>query len=258
MKTRSFKNGENIYPVLRLREKLSASETARRCGLPNTSYVGAEKGNDVKLEIVMRIAAYYGVSLHSLICGNVACAVAELGRMQPFDPDAMALRKGDSHLPEGKLCGLRYWRKKRCLSIRALSESASVAAMTIGSCERLGFSLCTHSSVLRRLAAALNVSVDELLTLRDESELQPGDRSSVPAKSRRGTNVLDNFRVSRNLTYRSMAGLLGISHQAVFCNCIRTPVQMKYVRRLCELEGLSTPEFLEKYKSSKVSRSFSA
>lgn len=241
---------ENVPVVLRQRSGLPAIKTAANCGLPYTSYIGLENGNDVILDIAMHMASHYGISLHSVICDDIERAISELGRMLPVDPKALALRRGEEKLPEGKISGLRYWRKKHGLSIAALAERAGVSVNEIGTCERHGFSIYTHASVFRRLAAALYVRVDELLALHDESELLLGERSSRRAESHRPTNVIDNYRVRNNLTLRAMGDLLGVSRQTVLNYCCAKQVNMRAVDTLCQREGLSKTSFFEKYRGS--------
>lgn len=91
-----------------------------------------------------------------------------------------------------------------------------------------------------------------------DCELRPGDRSSMRCRSLRETNLVDNYRVANNLTFRALAAQLGISYQGAYNNCLRSPVNMKYVRTLCEHEGLSLAEFLDKYRSSGLPRTRSA
>lgn len=124
--------------------------------------------------------------------------------------------------------------------------------------ERLGISLHTRKSTLLGLAHALHCTVDDMLELRGKAELRPGDRSSMCCRSLRETNIVDNYRVANNLSFRALAALLGLSYQGAYNNCLRSPASMKYVRILCAHEGLSLADFLDKYRSSGLPRTRSA
>ncbi len=64
---------------------------------------------------------------------------------------------------------LRYWRKRRGLSIEKLAKDAHVSTITIQNIEKKG--LIPRPDVLERLVRALNVALDELVV--DASEEVP-------------------------------------------------------------------------------------
>jgi transcriptional regulator with XRE-family HTH domain len=64
---------------------------------------------------------------------------------------------------------LRYWRKRRGLSIEKLAKDAHVSTITIQNIEKKG--LVPRPDVLERLIRALNIALDELVV--DASEDVP-------------------------------------------------------------------------------------
>ena len=248
----------NVFTALRMRQEISASALASACEMPPMNYRNAEHGLDIELGSILRLASYHGTSVHALVDNDIPMALAERGPYAPIRPEALALRHGEDLLPQGTLCGVRYQRKRAHMSMAVLAERAGVSATVLGRIERLGISLHTRKSTLLALARALHCTVDDLLELHVKAELRPGDRSSMRCRSLRETNLIDNYRVANNLTFRALAAQLGISYQGAYNNCLRSPVSMKYVRRLCEHEGLSLADFLDKYRSSGLSRTRSA
>jgi transcriptional regulator with XRE-family HTH domain len=63
---------------------------------------------------------------------------------------------------------LRYWRRRRALSIPDLAALAHASSETIVRIETTNH--VPRPNVIRRLAAALEVSLDELLVVEDETE----------------------------------------------------------------------------------------
>ena len=64
-------------------------------------------------------------------------------------------------MPEGlAVKGLRYWRRRRALTQHDLAERSGVAQVTIA---RVETGSAARPSTVRRLAEALDVTVDQLL-----------------------------------------------------------------------------------------------
>lgn len=248
----------NVFTVLRMREEISATAMALACEMPLMNYRNLEHGLDAELGNFLRAASYHGTSVHALVDNDIPMALAERGSYAPIRPETLALRKGEEPLPEGTLCGVRYQRKRAHMSLAALAELAGISVTVLGRIERLGFSLHTRKSTVLALARALHCTVDDLLELHDKTELRPGDRSSRCCRSLCETNLIDNYRVANNLSFRALAAQLGISYQGAYNNCLRTPVNMKYVRILCAREGISLAAFMDKYSCSGLPRTRSA
>ena len=56
---------------------------------------------------------------------------------------------------------LKHWRERRAMSIRDLSDKSKVSSATIVAVEKTGNA--PRPNVIRRLAAALDVTLDELI-----------------------------------------------------------------------------------------------
>jgi transcriptional regulator with XRE-family HTH domain len=61
---------------------------------------------------------------------------------------------------------LEYWRTRRAMSIRALSEASGVSSTTILKIENTRY--MPRPTVVTRLASALGTTIDELLIDEDE------------------------------------------------------------------------------------------
>ena len=258
MKNKKELPAPNVFTVLRQKQDICVYQQAIACGLSQTSYRNAEMGLDVELGTVLTLASHYGTSVHALIDNNIPLALTEYGTFAPIRPETLAIRREGQPLPEGTLCGLRYQRKKAHMSIHALAESSGVSTTQIGSIERHGFSVHMHFMLMRKLARALHCTADDLLERRDLNDLKAGDRSSQHCRSLRRTNVLDNYRVVNNLTFRALAAKIGLSYQGAYVNCGRAQVNMKYIHMLCEADGISYADFMETYASCELSRTRSA
>ena len=258
MKNKNELTAPNVFTVLRKQQGPCVYRQAIACGLTPASYRNAEMGLDVELGTVLTLASHYGTSVHALIDNNIPLALTEYETFAPIRLDTLAIRRDGQHLPEGTLCGLRYQRKKAHMSIQALAESAGVSMTQIGGIERLGFSVQMHHKLLGKLSRALHCTADDLLELRGLGDLKAGDRSSQHCRSLRRTNVLDNYRVVNNLTFRALAAKIGLSYQGAYVNCGRAQVNMKYIHMLCEADGISFADFMETYASCELSRTRSA
>ena len=70
---------------------------------------------------------------------------------------------------------LRYWRRRRALSIPDLAALAHASSDTIVKIENENH--VPRPNVIRRLAAALEIDLDDLLVVEDEDdEEQPANR----------------------------------------------------------------------------------
>lgn len=72
---------------------------------------------------------------------------------------------------------LKYWRLRRALSQRDLAAKASVSQGTVVKLER---GQLARPLTVRRLAAALEVSVDELLGMTESGRRPEGGTGSGP------------------------------------------------------------------------------
>lgn len=73
---------------------------------------------------------------------------------------------------------LEYWRRRRVMNIRQLSEKAKVSSATIVRVEN-DSTYIPRSDVIRKLATALDVQPEDLLV--DESEEKPSTNLAMTA-----------------------------------------------------------------------------
>ena len=75
---------------------------------------------------------------------------------------------------------LKYWRTRRALSVDGLAEKAHVSTQTIVNIEKYGKE--PRPTTIRKLAAALEVSIDELIVVNEDGvdeTLDPKNRQAV-------------------------------------------------------------------------------
>jgi glycine C-acetyltransferase len=78
-------------------------------------------------------------------------------------------------------------------------------------------------------------------------ELLPGEHSTRKAFIT-GDTILNRFRKAHNLTYEELGVMLSNStRQNAFNLCRRDGISDTMLQRLCEFEGISAAEFLERY-----------
>lgn len=63
---------------------------------------------------------------------------------------------------------LKYWRQRRALSIEGLAKIAEMSTQTLVNIEKYGKE--PRPSTIQRLAKALDVSIDELIEVKDKTE----------------------------------------------------------------------------------------
>lgn len=149
------------------------------------------------------------------------------------------------------ITGLEYYRRKHRWSRFELWRRSGVRRESIEDYEA-GASLerCRMHTALR-LADALGITVDQLLEIHTQDELEVCDKNYRPSEMHDPDNVLTVYRKVHNYTIREFGKILGITGWGASKLC-RTPVAKEiYVRKLADLEGMSLEEFYETYRLEK-------
>lgn len=149
------------------------------------------------------------------------------------------------------MTGVEYYRRKRQLTRPALSARSGLSKQTLANYEQKGIPDRTSVPPLLNLADALGVTLDELLTDYDGSELTTADRIRRGSKIDSPRNAVSNYRIAHNLRYQELADRLGVSgRETARVICKRETARRKHILALCEYENLSPEEFLECYLPS--------
>ena len=238
-----------MSPLCLLREScgLSRLELSKRSGIGYVPLSSLEHQRDTRIETACTAAAYFDVTVHSLFATEADTEPKDMG------PTSEAVRRwlNGERAEEGCITGIEYHRRKQRMSQKELSKQAGVSKATILNLERRGIGRVSKSSQICRIAGVLNVRVDDLFPWHKRHELAAGDRGSARAESVNPHNLLDNYRVRNNLTYREMAARLGVSCQGAIDVCGRKTVKDKYLYRLSCYEGITVDELKKKFEYMK-------
>lgn len=146
------------------------------------------------------------------------------------------------------MTGVQFYRSKLGLSRNTLSARSGLCVATIMNYEQKGIPDHTPVSPLLNLADALGVTLDELLTEHDASDLTTADRIKCSSKINSPRNAISNYRIAHNLRYQELADRLGVgSREAARVICKRETARRKYILTLSAYEQFSPEEFLERY-----------
>jgi transcriptional regulator with XRE-family HTH domain len=143
--------------------------------------------------------------------------------------------------------GIEFYLRKRRMTARELAKRSGVHKMTISSYVNKTDETDMQVPVLLKISAVLDVPIDDLVKQYDENELLPGEHSTRKTFIT-GDTILNRFRKAHNLTYEELGVMLSNStRQNAFNLCRRDGISDTMLQRLCEFEGISAAEFLERY-----------
>lgn len=234
-------SNETVFLALRRERGWSREELSARSGVPANSLFMIEHGlSGYTVCTAERLARAFGVSIQSLADNDLAAAHADM------EPGGMSHINWNMPDQTG-VTGLEYCRKKRRLKTKDLAEQAGVAKSVITGIELRGVPKGTKMCTMIALAKELGTTVDMLMSRYPSDALEEGDRASVLAASRNSLNVIDNYRVQHNLTWRAIGKRLGISHEGARKVCGRNTAKKEYVEKLSAYEGISVNAFLIRY-----------
>jgi len=146
------------------------------------------------------------------------------------------------------MTSVEYHRRKNGLSQSALAAKSGLSEMTIQNYEHGGIPGHTSVTPLLNLADALGVTLDELLTEHDGSELTTKDRSKRKSCIDSPCNAVSNYRIAHNLRFQELADRLGVgSRESARVICKRDTARRKHILTLSGYEKISPEEFLELY-----------
>ena len=152
------------------------------------------------------------------------------------------------------MTGVRYWRQKRRLSKKVLSEKTGVSPAFIANAEEeiSPMSLFSHYILL---AKALDVTIDQLFEKYDDADLSYGDHGTYRAKKRAHSvaNCIAEYRIVENFTYQELSSILGITSREgarKICNASSPP--SKHIKAIAERENLPVDVFIHRYSPERA------
>ena len=155
---------------------------------------------------------------------------------------------------EGKITGVEFYRRKRKMKQRELAEKSGVSVAAIeawGDPEKLEGCVSVRKGLLP-IANALAISLEQLLEVHDCNELEDGDRVHCPCSLKSSGNCVSNYRLTKNVTYRTLGSYLAISREMArkICNADRERLVNHYgdyVAMLADRESISSVDFYRIY-----------
>lgn len=144
--------------------------------------------------------------------------------------------------------GLKYHRLNQHLSRLQLADKAGFMYHTIYHLEK-EIRPTSTARTLSRLANALGVTIEELEKEYPDDALEPGaHRVYQRHKESVNHNCIEEYRKERNLDYRELGEMLGVSREWAHQQCRKRPSPTrKQLRKLAELEGMSEAEFCQRW-----------
>ena len=145
------------------------------------------------------------------------------------------------------MLGLKYFRLKSHLKMDELVELSGVSKQCIWSYENAESTETFTIQTLLPLARALQVTLDELVADYDAEDLEDGDHYAYPTQYLDADNPYARLKKSRNLSFRELGGLMGISRQAAQKICEAGSCAATSHRTLLKSLGMSQSEFEEAF-----------
>ena len=145
------------------------------------------------------------------------------------------------------MLGLKYFRLKSHLKMEELAELSGVTKQCIWAYENAENTETFMIQTLLPLAKALQVTLDELVADYDAEDLEDGDHYTRPTQYHDADNPYARLKKSRNLSFRELGKLMGITRQAAQGACKTGSCAAKSHRTLLESLGMSQSEFEAAY-----------
>ena len=148
------------------------------------------------------------------------------------------------------MTGIEYPRRKARLTKRELAKRSGLTQETILTYEKKGVSPGVPVDKLLALADVLGVKLDDLVAVYDGASLTTEDRPVRYSTINSPRNVINNYRIRKNLRFDELAQILGLADgECARVVCRRETARTKYICSISELEGLSPDEFAMRYSS---------
>lgn len=235
----------NVVQSLRQQRNLSRLSVSKLLNISYPVLYALESGKRCSLSTACKVADFFQISLQTLLDNDIPRALREANDDKPAQSSNLLSLLNNREIEPDAISGIEFCRLKARMSQKTLAKLSDIHVVTIGNLERGGLSGRVYTDEVQRITDALRVSADELLRAHHRDELEPGDRCPWPADGSTG-NLLDNYRVFNNLSYQQMGTHLGITRQWAYTICHQRYPE-KYVRLLCEIEGISLHAFLIQY-----------
>lgn len=149
--------------------------------------------------------------------------------------------------------GIRYYRKKRRFTYAQLAELAGVSLPALS--QAVNNPLHCTTTILAKLCAALEITIDEAFRLFPEDELAEGDHPTYTSKIEDKTNCVAYYRSVHNLTFAQLSERLGYtSREASRVACAKAVPSEKNIQALADYEGITSADFLIRYHTGQRKR----
>ena len=150
------------------------------------------------------------------------------------------------------ISGTEYYRRKARMSMRELSERSGVSDPVLKKLCSGEPPMTTPLSMYMRVSEALNVSIQDLLKMHDQKELDVGDHTAYPSRTDCMTNCVAVYRRAKGLTYAQLALRLDSpNRQCAQLACAGEKAGRKHVRLLAAHEGITPEQFRQMYTQDK-------
>lgn len=141
------------------------------------------------------------------------------------------------------MTGIEYFRRKRRMSVKALTAAAHLGETTVTNYEHLRPEQM-QIPVLLKISRALDVPIDDLIKEYDESLLEPGDHHTHTRNiSLTKTTPIANYRRAKNLTVAQLAEIAGCTKQNISRACIEGGRRDKIIAKICKHDGIDRETF---------------
>lgn len=100
------------------------------------------------------------------------------------------------------------------------------------------------------LADVLGVKLDDLVAVYDGASLTTEDRPVRYSTINSPRNVINNYRIRKNLRFDELAQILGLADgECARVVCRRETARNKHICRISRLEGMTPDEFVMRYSN---------
>ena len=147
------------------------------------------------------------------------------------------------------IIGLKYCRIRAHISVKTLADRSGVSTATIMAIEKGNVN--SSLEIFLKLADALEVPIEALTKVHDDSELEAGDRVTYKPRNTQ-VNCMGVYRQEKNLSLQQMSEILNVSREWVRKVCMEAEPSEKHLIRLAEHEGLTPEEFQRRYPAGEV------
>lgn len=210
--------------------RLSRRDVAKSCNVGTTTLFCIELGQFGTVRTARDIAHFLGISLDGLVMNHPL----------PI-PDQPRVKKAYA------INAFEYHRRKQHISIAELSKRTGLCWSTVS---KKSLEAIENMNLydLIRVASALGITLEDAIRPYDRRDLTPSDRPKRVCVSVNLQNPIYIYKEKNNLTYQSLAHLLGMTtREGARQACARKKAADHLVLRLAAHEHIKLEDFFEKY-----------